>query len=294
MKKPLPPTAWFRAFDAAARHLSFTQAAAELGFTQSAVSQNVRALEQALGTPLFIRKHRALQLTEAGRLLVPDVAAAMAQLEKATLRFQPQTARPKLTVATSVSIAQWVIAPRLSTFLAEHPEAALHIYTTIWPDDFTTSTADVEIRFGSQSIVGQGATLLAPSHLHAVAHPDLARRFSASDLSRQPLIQPVGISSSWTTLAQKAGLDQPLAPVIYVDTHGLATDLACAGAGLALSHCQITAPAIERGDLVALPLPDIPAEEGYFVAMKPTQHHALQRAFVAWLMRTPAVKTGKA
>ncbi|WP_319799781.1 LysR family transcriptional regulator [Roseobacter weihaiensis] len=83
MKKPLPPVTWFRAFDATARHLSFTLAAQELGFTQSAISQNVRALEQKLGTPLFVRGHRALSLTQAGRLLVPDVAAAIAQLEQA-------------------------------------------------------------------------------------------------------------------------------------------------------------------------------------------------------------------
>ena len=113
MKKPLPPITWFRAFDATARHLSFTLAAQELGFTQSAISQNVRALEDKLGTPLFIRGPRRLSLTEAGRLLVPDVAAAMAQLEDATARFLPVSDRERLSVAVSTSIAQWVIAPGL-------------------------------------------------------------------------------------------------------------------------------------------------------------------------------------
>lgn len=111
MKKPLPPVTWFRAFDATARHLSFTLVAQELGFPQSAISQNVQALEQKLGTALFVRGHRALNLTQAGRLLVPDVAAAMAQLEQATTRFFTTVYWPKLTIAASVSVAQWMIAP---------------------------------------------------------------------------------------------------------------------------------------------------------------------------------------
>lgn len=283
VKRPLPPTAWFRAFDAAARHLSFTQAAEELGFTQSAVSQNVRALEQALGTPLFVRKHRALHLTEAGRLLVPDVAAAMTQLEKATARFRPQSARPTLTVATSVSVAQWLMAPRLRGFMADHPDVALQVSTTIWPDDFTHMTADVEIRFGSASVVGRGATLLTPSYLHAVATPDLADAFSIETIAQQRLIQSVGVTAGWDTVARDAGLAAPLTAALFVDTHGLATDLACAGAGIALSHCQITAPPIKDGRLVALPLPEIPADEGYYMALNPTRHDDLQQAFAHWI-----------
>ncbi len=123
MPKSLPPLTWFRAFDAAARNLSFTAAADELGFTQSAISQHVRALEDRLGTQLFIRGHRALQLTDAGRMLVPDVAAAMARLTHATERFLPTISRQKLTIATSASIASWVLAPRLAQFHAAFPKA---------------------------------------------------------------------------------------------------------------------------------------------------------------------------
>ncbi|MGA9410120.1 MAG: LysR family transcriptional regulator [Roseobacter sp.] len=289
MKKPLPPITWFRAFDATARHLSFTLAAQELGFTQSAISQNVRALEDKLGKPLFVRGHRTLSLTQAGRLLVPDVAAAMAQLEQATERFLPETARPKLAIATSVSIAQWVITPRLATFIADHPTIALQISTTIWPDDFASTNADIEIRFGRREVVGAEATLMQPSHLHAVATPEFAKRLGptldADALSNVALIQPVGITSGWTALAKKAQLAKSLEPSIFVDTHGLAADLAVSGAGIALSHCQVTRSAISRGLLVALPLPVIPAEEGYYQAVKPSAHPALQKAFIDWLTK---------
>ncbi|MEE4188827.1 MAG: LysR substrate-binding domain-containing protein [Roseobacter sp.] len=292
MKKALPPITWFRAFDATARHLSFTIAAQELGFTQSAISQNVRALEEKLGTPLFIRGHRALSLTQAGRLLVPDVAAAMAQLEQATARFLPVTARPKLTIATSVSIAQWVIAPRLSEFMTLHPEAALQISTTIWPDDFASTAADIEIRFGTKAVVGLDASLLQPSQLHTVAAPHVAaalpRTCDTAGLSQFPLIQPVGITSGWNTLSKAAGLASELAPSLFVDTHGLAADLAAAGAGIALTHCLVTQSALRDGRLVALPLPALPAEEGYYLAVATSQTSALQTAFVEWFKNSIA------
>ena len=168
MPKSLTPLTWFRAFDAAARHLSFTAAADELGFTQSAISQHVRALEQRLGAPLFIRGKRALILTEAGRGLVPDVAAAMAQLARATERFVPSPEVPKLPIATSASVSQWVMAPGLRHFLAAHPGSALQLVSTIWPDDFSATRADIDIRFGADAVVGRNATLIEPSQLCAV------------------------------------------------------------------------------------------------------------------------------
>jgi LysR family transcriptional regulator, glycine cleavage system transcriptional activator len=283
MPKSLPPLTWFRAFEAAARHLSFTLAAEELGFTQSAISQHVRALEERLECQLFLRRHRALQLTDAGRLLVPDVAAAMARLESAAARFQPVTARAKLTIATSASIAHRVLAPNLSRFHAAHPDIALQITTTVWPDDFTATNADIEIRFGAEAMVGHKAELIAPSYLHAVASPALFATLPDplrwADLAQVALIQPVGLSTGWPDLA---AVSPPLEALIYVDTHGLAADMALHGAGVALCHCQITQHAIESGQLVALDLVQCPAEEGYYLAIKPSSLPREQAAFSDW------------
>ncbi|MEM1074388.1 MAG: LysR family transcriptional regulator [Pseudomonadota bacterium] len=280
MKKALPPITWFRAFDATARHLSFTRAAQELGFTQSAISQNVRALEENLGTSLFVRHHRGLALTEAGRLLVPDVAAAMEQLEKATERFLPTTQRIKLSVATSVSVAQWIITPNLSTFTRAHPEIALQLSTTIWPDDFAATSADVEIRFGSEQVVGQDAELLQPSHLLAVVASNLPH--APRNLGEACLIQPVGISESWRTVSGGAQMPQALEASLFVDTHGLAVDLAVAGVGIALTHSLIALPALKSGRLVTLDLPDLPAREGYYLARNDSKNEEAQHAFVSW------------
>lgn len=280
MPKSLPPLTWFRAFDAAARHLSFTAAADELGFTQSAISQHVRALEERLGAPLFIRGKRALALTEAGRGLVPDVAAAMAQLATATERFVPSQRVPKLTIATSASVSQWVLAPGLRHFHTAHPDIALQLVSTIWPDDFSATRADIDIRFGAQAVVGRNATLIEPSHLCAVVAPERAQTWEAA--MSLPMIQPVGLSTGWRDIGAAMGhKDWPM-PMIEVDTHGLAVDLAVAGAGVALTHSLIAHHALSDGRLLNLDLPDTRAVEGYYLACNATDLPTSQQVFVDW------------
>jgi LysR family glycine cleavage system transcriptional activator len=283
MPKTLPPLTWFRAFESAARHLSFTQAADELGVTQSAISQHVRALEGRLESQLFVRANRALHLTDAGRLLLPDVTTALGQLEIATERFLPHVSKPRLTIATSASIAQWIIVPAIAAFQRANPGIVVHLMTTVWPDDFSAISADIEIRFGAASVVGHEATLLQPSYLHAVAAPDIAAGLGAdcwAGLANTPLIQPVGISQSWATMAtEKRGA---LEPSLLVDTHGLAVDLAVAGAGAALTHVQISKAAVARGALVELPLGQLKADEGYYIATRPSGFAAERDRFVEW------------
>ncbi|MDG1430136.1 MAG: LysR family transcriptional regulator, partial [Paracoccaceae bacterium] len=173
MAKSLPPLTWFRAFEAAARRLSFTAAADEIGMTQSAVSQHVKALETRLGTSLFTRQARGLSLTDSGRRLLPQVGAALEKLADATQGFEPKVGENLLTVATSVSVSHWIIAPKLSAFHKVHPEIAIRFLSAIWPDDFNTARADVEIRFGSEKQVGKNALLLTPNRLVALKSPKL-------------------------------------------------------------------------------------------------------------------------
>lgn len=280
MPKSLPPLTWFRAFDAAARHLSFTAAADELGFTQSAISQHVRALEDRLGSALFVRGKRSLILTEAGRGLVPDVAAAMAQLVTATERFVPSQTVPKLTIATSASVSQWVLAPGLRRFHAAHPDIALQLISTIWPDDFSATRADIDIRFGARAVVGRNATLIEPSKLLAVVAPGVGSNWDAA--SRLPMIQPVGLSTGWRDIGLALERKDWPTPMIEVDTHGLAVDLAVEGAGVALTHSLIAQRAIADGRLHVLDMPDTPATEGYYLARNATDLPTAQQIFVDW------------
>lgn len=270
-----PPLTWLRAFEAAARHLSFTRAAEELGLTQSAISQHVRALEAHLGQPLFHRDHRQLRLTEVGRLMVPDVAAGLGLLGQAARRFRVDPDRYHLRIASSASVAQHIFAPHIGGFAQRHPRVVLDLRTAVWPDDFIATGAEVEVRFGSADMVARGAQLLEPSYLMVVARPDLAQAFAAG--LPVPLVQPVGLSTIWADVVPGASAD------IRVDTHGLAVDLAIQGAGVALVHCLIAAHALADGRLTALDHGTIPAKEGYYVAVKPAGPDALAQDFAQWL-----------
>ena len=240
MSKSLPPLTWFRSFEAAARTLSFTAAAEEIGLTQSAVSQQVKSLEMRLGVDLFVRRTRGLALTDAGRKLLPEVGSALEMLSGAAARFDIGAAGDLLTVATSVSIAQWVIAPNLAAFKTQNPEIRLRILSAIWPDDFHASRADVQIRFGSEKQVGAGSQRLLPDHLIAVKSPS-----PETDFGSCPLIETVGTSNGWATWGEANGPVQE--PTVFADTYGMALQLAVHGNGSALVSELVATHAITSG-----------------------------------------------
>ena len=197
MAKSLPPLTWFRAFEAAARHLSFTAAANEIGMTQSAVSQQVKSLEMRLGVALFTRQARGLSLTDDGRKLLPKVGAALETLAAATDTFDAGPSENLLTIATSDSVAQWIIAPYLTDFTEHYPNIRLRFLSAIWPDDFNTARADVEIRFGSEKQVGNNAIPLTPNRLIALKSPQLT-----GPLTELPLIETVATSDGWPKISK--------------------------------------------------------------------------------------------
>lgn len=261
MPRTLPPLTWFRTFEAAARTLSFTAAAEEIGMTQSAVSQQVKSLELRLGAALFVRKPRSLALTDEGRKLLPQVSASLRQLEQATEPFDRGAGASVLTVATSVSVAQWLISPRLAAFRAAHPEVQLRLVSAVWPDDFHASQADVEIRFGTAAQAGKDAMPLKPSGLVAVKSPRLAGRPET-----WPLIEAVGTSGGWK--AWHAAHGGRAAPALFADTYGLAMQLAADGNGVALVSELLARHAVERGVLEIAYEGAIEAAEGYYVSCK--------------------------
>jgi LysR family glycine cleavage system transcriptional activator len=276
MPRSLPPVTWFRAFEASARHLNFTVAADEIGMTQSAVSQQIKALESRLGAQLFVRKPRGLALTDAGRKLLPQVGAALEMLHAATLPFDAAPARQLLTVASSVSVAEWVIAPMLPEFQALRPDLRLRFVSAIWPDHFNTALADVEIRFGSERQVGQKALPLEPSALIALKSPGLQ-----GPMTSLPLIDSVGTSVGWPAFGAAHGLGD-LHPAIFVDSYGMALQLAVKGAGVALVSALLGREALESGVLVRAHTGSVAAREGYYIAIRDEIPAA--RSFGDWLI----------
>lgn len=281
LPRALPSLVWFRAFDCAARHLSFTAAAEELGLTQSAVSQQVRALEQRLGVGLFVRKPRGLGLTDDGRRLLPVVNGAISALAAASEGIGAGSGDGMVTVASSVSFAQWYLAPLLPKYLADHPDHRIRVVSAIWPDDFKTSMADVEIRFGSAALVGHDAVRLKPDALVAVAAPGLA--VTADTLHEHRLIEATGTTDGWARWAEATGYRQRLSASVLVDYHGLAVDFARSGAGVALTSSLLAAPSLAEGALVRVHPGHLPGTDGYFLSLRAgaAPHH---RAFRDWLL----------
>ena len=274
MSRRTPPLTWFRSFEAAARTLSFTAAAEEIGLTQSAVSQQVKSLETRLGVPLFIRKPRSLALTDEGRKLLPQVASALGTLASATETFDQQVDESVLTVATSVSVAQWCISPRLDDFVQRNPGIRVRLLSAVWPDDFQTRQADVEIRFGTAAQSGKNAFALLPNRLVPVKSAYL--KGSLADL---PLIETVGTSTGWTAWQKKYGPLQK--PKVLADTYGLALQLAADGNGVSLVSEFLIANAVSTGALEIALDGHVDAKEGYFVSSHTNANGAA--VFVDWL-----------
>lgn len=281
MAKSLPPLAWFRAFDAAARCLSFTAAAHELGMTQSAVSQQVKSLEARLGEPLFRRHARGLSLTDAARRLVPEVAAALEKLTVATHRFDGRADENQLSVASSVSVAHWVLSPHLHSFTARHPALRIRFLSAIWPDDFHTALADVEIRFGSEKQVGKDAVLLNPNRLVALKAPHLV-----GTLEELPLIEAVGTSAAWKAWGERIGGQTK--PRLFADSYGMALQLAANGNGVSLTSELLAGHAIHTGQLVRAHAGSIDGPEGYFLSINAQNPYAVHfRDWLIALLRKP-------
>lgn len=280
MAKSVPPVSWFRAFEAAARRLSFTGAAEELGLTQSAISQHVRSLELRFGVRLFERKPRGLALTDEGRRMFPDVSRAIETLSSVSQAFDHRPKGRALTIATSVSFAQWYLAPSLEAFQREHDDLSIRIITTTWPDEYHRPLADVEIRFGPEAVVGQNANRLQPDDLIIVAAPSIAEKIRP--LETEVLIEAVGTSDGWKYWAEAVSAEPVNPPRLKVESYGLAVDLATCGAGVALTSAFIAAPGIAKGTLKQLDFPSAPANDGYFLAVSDADNPD-SKEFSDWL-----------
>src|ERR1700752_5390739 len=141
----LPPLAAVRAFEAAARNESFTAAAAELGLTQAAVSYQVKALEERLGAPLFVREKGRARLTPLGGRLLPSLTSAFDTLEAAFASHR-QEDESLLTVTTTHTFANTWLAWRLGGFQMEHPDLAVRLSTSNELVDLRSGDIDVAIR----------------------------------------------------------------------------------------------------------------------------------------------------
>ena len=240
MASRLPPLNSLHAFEAAARHLSFTRAAAELNVTQGAVSHRIRALEDRLGRRLFRRAGRAIALTDAGEDYLPYVQRAFEQLIEGTGRVFGGAGPDVLTVTLQPSFAmQWLI-PRLGDFHAAHPAREVHQITTDRVVDLSREDVDVGIRSGlAGTWPGLRCDRLFAFDLVPVCSPRLvdgpAPLKQPADLANHTLIHAEGGAEDWLRWLAAAGVEGVDATAgQYFDSASLAIAAAYSGLGVAV------------------------------------------------------------
>jgi LysR family glycine cleavage system transcriptional activator len=279
----LPPLSWLRAFEAAARHLSFTAAARELNVTQSAVSQQIRALEQALGRPLFIRRSRALQLTEAGSAYLPTVSEAFDILASGTRAFTGADRGRTLILQCNLAFSTYWLAPRMGDLLARHPWLHLNIVTPIWDPERTAAQAEVEIRFSRDDALDRFATRLTRDQCYPVCHPSFGD--GQPDWTQADLFDCAGISGNWESWAMAQGATLRRArQITYSSSFVFSLTAAEARVGMAMGHDTLCAPLLATGRLVRPFELTIRLLESYFLfAPAPKASTPATRALCAWV-----------
>ena len=253
MSRRLPPLSALRAFEAAARHLSFTRAAAELGVTQAAISHQVRLLEEQLGQPLFRRLTRRLLLTDAGQMLWPGVRDGFDRLAQAVQKVQTGGAGA-LTLSLTVSFAARWLVPRLGGFLKAHPEIDVKLTTTDRLVDFAREDVDIAIRHGSGDWPGlQSWRVLAPAYTPLLS-PTLLKDVkldTPADLQRLPILTEVDDNLDWRAWFSQSGVSwRPQRRIAEFDTTQVAVQAAIEGLGVALGPPEYFAEELRTGRLV--------------------------------------------
>ena len=294
MKRWLPSLNGLRAFEAAARHQSFTRAAEELNVTQTAISHQIRTLEERLGLKLFDRRGRALRLTEAAEGYLPSVRSAFDQLHDATERLIGLDTETTLTVSTLTTFAAKWLVPRLGGFQDLHPEISVRITRSLLTADFDRDDVDVAIRYGRGDWPGLRADHLIREDIFPVCSPELLE-------GPHPLARPDDLASHtllhvsvfredwrvWLTAANVDGVDPSSG--LRFDLAVTALQAAIDGLGVALGRTALVERDLATGRLVAPFDISLPIEAAYYVVTpEATADRPKIKAFREWLITTLA------
>ena len=301
--RALPSLDFLRGFEAAGRRLSFTLAAHELFLTQSALSRQIRALEDALGVPLFERRHRALALTPAGAAFHREVAATLEAFAGAAERLRSATRAPGLTLSTTVSFASLWVIPRLATFRARHPDVEVYVSADDRVVDLGRGDVDLVVRYLPDASAPPEAIRLFGERMTPVASPKLLRGAmrlrSTADLAKHVLLHlddPEGHTPwldwrSWLVSNGQPGLKP--AGSLRFRLYDQVVQAAVRGQGVALGRLPMIAALLRDGSLVAPFSRKYETARGYFAIVSP---QAAERddvtAFVRWLADEAATESG--
>ena len=264
-----PPLNSLRAFEAAARHLSFQNAAEELSVTPGAISQQIKKLEDILQTPLFHRDSRAVTLTEAGRVLRPDLSRGFESLDDAVQQLKQSAEHQHITVSMTPSFAAKWLVPRLEKWTAQQPNVDVRISASLGLANFGPDGVDLGVRFGSGNYDGLTSALLLKESFVVVCSPifiDGSKQIKTpEDLHDHTLIHVSGPQGTpgtdWQEWLKSAGVDgiDTSRGLVFDDT-AVAILAAIGGQGVLLSRRALVEDDI-TADRLALPFDlDLPLE----------------------------------
>lgn len=281
----LPGLPALRAFEAAARHENFSRAADELHVTHGAISHQVRALEDELGTPLFVRHGRQVRITPEGRKFAQVLGKAFADIAQAADALRPGAAVQRLSISAIPSFAARWLAPRLGQFIELHPEIEVMLQASGHLQHLAREGIDVGIRFGKGRYPG-----LVVQHLMGdIYYPVASPRYRGGALPRTPadLAQATLLRSNepWLPWFCAAGLDmpEPAGGVMYEDLSMLIRS-AVDGDGVALVRHVVAMQEIASGQLVRLFDVATPSVDEYYFVSPPAAALTPQvQAFQRWL-----------
>jgi LysR family transcriptional regulator, glycine cleavage system transcriptional activator len=295
----LPSLNGLRAFEAAARHLSFTRAAEELNVTPTAVSHQIRRLEEQLRKRLFVRKNRALALTRDAAEYLPAIRVAFDDLRRASERLRGLERSGLLTVSTTASLAAKWLVPRIASFQDAHPGIEVRLTTSPHLVDFRREEVDMAVRYGRGDWPGLRTQWLMPVEIFPVCSPALIsgrkplRR--PEDLVHHTLLHTSVGREDWQLWLTSAGLPVSLAlrRGLSFDDHLMALQAAMDGLGVALCNKGLIDPDIAAGRLVIPFDVLLPADAGYYIVTpEETADTGKIALFRDWLLRAAAKGAG--
>ncbi|HMQ39954.1 MAG TPA: transcriptional regulator GcvA [Paracoccus sp. (in: a-proteobacteria)] len=253
-----PPLTALRAFEAAARHLSFSRAAEELHVTPAALSFQIKQLEAHLGQPVFQRAHRSLSLTPLGQTLLPGIRAGFEQIAAAWHEAQRSLSATRLVLTAGPAFTSKWLSPRLFGFARAHPEIELRLVASLRLMDLERDGIDIAIRYGLPGGQGQVCHDLMPHDWHApMMSPEMAERFPTPEsLHDAPLLHMHDLdfikpTPDWPGWFRAAGLGKPPPGGAAFSHHDHAIDAAVGGAGIIIGRWSVSHDHLAAGRLVA-------------------------------------------
>lgn len=283
MSRAQLPLNALRAFEASARHLSFTRAAIELCVTQAAVSHQVKGLEVRLGAALFRRLPRGLALTDEGLALLPSVRDSFDRLGDTLARFEGGRVLEVLSVGVVGTFAVGWLLPRLPAFREAHPFVDLRLFTNNNRTDLAGEGLDCAVRFGDGAWHGTEATPLFEAPMSPLCAPALAERLTdPTALLAETLLRSYR-AADWPDWFAAAGLSPPPIRGPVFDSSWVMVEAAIQGVGVALAPPMMFERDLQQGRLVRPFATEVSAGRYWLTWLKSKTPNPALRAFESWL-----------